>query len=234
MSELKSRMKVIAGLCPKCDVLFDIGCDHARISIELIKKGYAGFAVASDINKGPLNAASENAVKEGLADRMEFVLSDGFKEIDVKESTGKFKSSAAIITGMGGELIEKILEEGRDKHKYIDDFIFSPQSKLNGFRKYLGASGFSIQEESIVSDRGKLYFVIKCRHGKDSCQSEADYELGPDFFDKKNELKKKYLEDRILLYEDLCRNKKIDEESLNKYKEMLQLYLQARDRYEMS
>ena len=233
MSEQKSRMKTIAGLCPKCDILFDIGCDHARISIELLKNDRVSFVVASDINKGPLKAASENAAKEGLTGSMEFVLSDGFKEIDVAQRAGRFKSSTAVISGMGGELIEKILDEGRDKHKYIDDFIFSPQSKLNGFRRYLGASGFFIQEEKLVSDRGKLYFVIRCTHGNDSCGNESDYELGPYFFDEKSGLKRKYLEDKISLYEGLCRNKKIEEETVKKYRDMLQLYLQAKDRYEM-
>ncbi len=234
---LTDRMLVIAELCSKRnsnnDILFDVGCDHALISIDLLKNDIFARAVASDINKGPLKSAGVNARKAGVSEKMEFILSDGLKDIDVAQKKDGYEGAVLVISGMGGELTEKILSESYEKLEYFDEFIFSPQSKLNGFRRFLGKRGFCIREEKTVLDKGKYYFVIRASKGADACHNETDYELGPYFFSDKSDIKKELLKNRISLYEGLCRNDRIDSESLKRYNGLLGLYREALTRYEM-
>ena len=227
------RMEAIAGLCSKGDILFDVGCDHAIISISLLQSNAFGRAVASDVKKGPLETARLNAEKAGVSERMSFILSDGLKGIDVEKEKEGRKSSTLLISGMGGELIERILNDSPLKRDLFDGFVFSPQSKLEGFRRYLGRTGLCIKEEKTVFDKDKFYFVIRAEKGEDPCKSDMDYELGPCFFDERTDLKKKLLINRLSLYEGLCGNKMIDPESLAEYKRKLYIYREAVERYEM-
>ncbi len=233
MISLTERMKVIARLCDKTDLLFDVGCDHARISIALAESGMAGRVIASDINSGPLDAAKKNAKAAGVGDKMKFVLSDGLTKVDVENEIKGEKSSLLLISGMGGELTEKILSESEDKLSLIDRFVFSPQSKLNDFRRFLGRKGFFIETEKTVEDRGKIYFVIRAVRGGDSCKDDTDYELGPYFFNEKNETKERLLREKTSLYEMLCSNKNITGDDRKRYEVMLRLYREAYRRYEM-
>ena len=219
-------MAAIAEAVPECGVLFDIGCDHALISIALLKEGKAGFIIAADINKGPLQAARKNALNAGVTDRMEFVLSDGLSNIKLPFCVTD-KKTVMLISGMGGKLMERILKEGLEKTGYADEFVFSPQSMQNDFRRFLGRAGFCIINETLTKDDGKYYFIINCKKGENSCLSEADYELGPFFQNKGDELKKEYLSHKLSLYENLSKNKAITGEQRLENERKLTIYKEA-------
>ena len=57
-----------------------VGTDHAFLPVSLIIAGKSSFAVASDINKGPLERAVSSAEKYGVSDKMEFVLVGGIPD----------------------------------------------------------------------------------------------------------------------------------------------------------
>ncbi|MGL4450756.1 MAG: tRNA (adenine(22)-N(1))-methyltransferase TrmK, partial [Sarcina sp.] len=65
--ELSIRLKAIANQVDKCKSVADIGTDHGYIPIYLVKKGICENAIASDINKGPINKAKKNISIEGLS-----------------------------------------------------------------------------------------------------------------------------------------------------------------------
>ena len=240
MIRLSGRMREIASLCPKSSILYDVGCDHALISIYLISAGVVDFVTASDINRGPLETAEKNARKEGVSDRMSFILSDGLKMVDINQdktdtdihSDRAFRT--LLISGMGGELIKKILEDGRDKLDKFDCFIFSPHSKPGDFRRYLGSAGICIKEERLIKDDGKFYFLIKAGHGSDACHKDTDYEFGPYFFDGRDSLKEEYLSNGLAVYERLYKDPKITGDGRIRIEKSLNLYREALRRYEMS
>ena len=63
------RLKTIGLLVDKCESIADIGTDHAYLPIYLIKKGICNTAIASDINKGPVEKAKSNIRREGQIGR---------------------------------------------------------------------------------------------------------------------------------------------------------------------
>ncbi|MBQ7464840.1 MAG: SAM-dependent methyltransferase [Lachnospiraceae bacterium] len=229
---LSKRLEDIAAACEGCDVLIDIGCDHGLIPVSLLQKDSIRFAVASDINTGPLESAKRNAFEAGVSGRMRFVVSDGLAKIDLSDQLFSGKKTTLLISGMGGPLIEKIINEGGKKIEGIGNFVFSPHSKLADFRKYLGRSGFFIRNERLTKDEGKYYFIISCIRGEDACKDEQGYELGPGFFCEKSIEKAEYLKFRLNNFRDLSDNKNIKGDRRQEIEYKLRLYEKALREYE--
>ena len=106
--ELSKRLQAVAGLVTAGSRLADIGTDHAYIPIYLARSGKIPEAVAMDVNRGPLERAEENIRAYELEDRIKTRLSDGFSALEQGEA------DSAVIAGMGGGLMSRILKEGED------------------------------------------------------------------------------------------------------------------------
>ena len=133
----------------------DVGTDHAYIPIELARKGMR--VIASDIMPGPLKIAAEN-VKKNNAD-VELRLGGGLSPIE------KGEVDSIIIAGMGGEMIEKILSEGKDKTEGVR-FVLQPMNRQPELRKYLLDNGFYIIEEDLAVEGFKVYNLIVATKGE--------------------------------------------------------------------
>ena len=69
----------------KNDVLYDLGCGDGRIPVTAAKR-FGTRGVGVDIDPQRVTEARENAVKEGVADRVKFFQQDLF-ETDIKDAT---------------------------------------------------------------------------------------------------------------------------------------------------
>lgn len=168
---LDERMERIAGCVPEGSILADIGTDHGKLPVYLAQVGKIKKAVAADINKMPLQKAVNNIKKYGLEDVIDTYLTDGLKGIEA------FSPDCVVIAGMGGELIEQILEEGTIKKENVR-FILQPMTKEDSLRKYLCSHGYTITDEHIVKE-GKLYQIICAEFkGLNTTMTEAEYLLG--------------------------------------------------------
>ncbi len=236
MIRLSKRLDGIARMIPEGSVLFDVGCDHGYIPIRLLSDGKIPFAAVSDIRKGPLAAARENAGKEGVSGRMSFTLSDGLKDLDfasVPEACAEAEKTL-LISGMGGELTAGILKEGENSVSRFRTLILSPQSELNEFRHFLGRTGYSIQSEKLVLEEGKFYFILRVFAGDDTCRTEEDYELGPCFFDTRDEAHRLFLLKKTASFDRLLSTPGLPEEKKRIIQKYRELYGEAMKRYEMS
>ncbi len=172
---LSDRLKCVASMVSAGTYVFDVGCDHAFLDIYLIRQGIARGASASDVKKGPLEAASEHISQAGLEDKISTVLSDGLHNInDIPEG------STLVMAGMGGPLILKILTDEQDKTSKFDEIIISPQSRITDVREGLKDIGLAIADEAMVFDDGKYYTVmklVKAEGGADSFFAGCDKTL---------------------------------------------------------
>ena len=132
----------------------DIGTDHAYLPIFLINQGQVEYAVASDINEGPLTSAKENARLFGVYDRMDFTLADGLDAIE------KFKVTDIAICGMGGELIFEIVKRAEFIKNPDVRLILQPMSKFAELRHSLALLGYEITDEAYSSSQGKYYVTL--------------------------------------------------------------------------
>jgi len=154
--KLSKRLLTVANMVTKGNVVADIGTDHGYLPIYLVQNNISGHVIAMDVNKGPLNKASQNIRQLHLENKIDIRLSDG---LDVLE---KNEANTVTICGMGGKLIAKILESGRDKISQDNELILSPQSEIHLFREYLLQNEYRIVKEDMVIDDGKFYVIIKC------------------------------------------------------------------------
>ncbi len=178
---LDLRMSRIAECVPNGAILADIGTDHGKLPVYLALKNKIKRAVAADINEMPLQKAVNNIKKNNLQDKIDTFLTDGLKGIE------KFSPDCVAIAGMGGELIEQILEEGTIDKTQVK-FILQPMTKEDSLRKYLCKNGYLITDEHIVKE-GKLYQIICAEYdGKTREIGECECLLGRINIEKSEDL----------------------------------------------
>ena len=190
MIRISDRLRIVAHMCDKGAVVADIGTDHGYLPIYLVQEGIAPSAIAMDLRKGPLEKAKKHICDNCLEDRIQTRLSDGLEKLS--------KNEADIITicGMGGRLIADIVTKGKDVITQNTILVVSPQSEVGEFRHFLVSQGFEIEDEQMLKEDGKYYFIIKCRKPEESvCSefSETQYQYGWKLLDSKDKTLYEYL-----------------------------------------
>lgn len=192
MVELSNRLKTIASLVKPGSRIADIGTDHGFLPIYLAQKGVINHAVAMDIRKGPLARAEEHVGEYALTEMIETRLSDGLEKLNVGEA------DTVIIAGMGGPLILEILNRGMAVVPSVDQFILSPQSDWNGFRKGLREMGFIQCCEDMVFEDGKYYLITEVSYALEEAKrgkaQELEDRFGPFLLKEKHPELRRYLE----------------------------------------
>ncbi|EJO5347186.1 SAM-dependent methyltransferase [Clostridium botulinum] len=206
--EISLRLKEIANMVDKCDSIVDVGTDHAYIPIYLIKNNICKSAIASDINKGPLDRAKSNIKAYNLQNKIQCRLGPGFTKISPKEVNG------AIIAGMGGHLIKDILQQSKEVFKTLDFLVLQPVQNPEALREYIYNNGYKILQESLVFEDNRFYEIIKIRYDKNfKAVDPIYYEIGKYLITSKHPLIKKFLCSNIDKYKKILQYIREDTES---------------------
>ena len=176
---LSERLRTVAGMVTRGNVVCDVGCDHGFTAIYLVQKGISPRALAMDLRKGPLSAAGEHIAACGLGEQIETRLSDGLHKYKIGEA------DTLICAGMGGGLMMRILAEEREKTDSFRELVLQPQSELQQFRRFLRENGYRIRDEEILLEEGKFYQVIRAvtdrerdsQPGSVEASDRTDFEL---------------------------------------------------------
>lgn len=170
--QLPKRLETIIERMPTSGCLADVGCDHAYVAIEAVRRGRAARALACDVRKGPLQQAAEHILCAGLAGKIETRLSDGLEKVAPGEA------DTVVVAGMGGPLMERILQGRLGDFAH---FVLSPQSEIPHFRRFLLAEGMQIDEETMLIDEGKYYVILNVSQRADAASSDTMYVTEEDF-----------------------------------------------------
>lgn len=187
MIQLSKRLKTVASFVTKGKRVVDIGTDHGYIPIYLVQSGKVPYALAMDINKGPLKHADINIAKYNLQNNIETRLSAGLREYNAGEA------ESIVIAGMGGNLIVEILSADADKWKTVDELILSPHSEIELVRRYLANNGMIIVKECMIVDEGKYYVVMCAKKGVSDYTATEHYRYGKLMLEQKDEVLYEYL-----------------------------------------
>lgn len=228
--ELSKRLMKIASYVNYCEAIADIGTDHGYIPIYLVKNNKCNSAIASDINKGPIEKASTNIRFEGLSEKIKCLLGGGLKPLKVGEVNG------VIIAGMGGNLIRDIILEDIEKVKLYDFLILQPAQNPEVLREFLYNNNFEILNEDLILDDGKFYELFKVKYNENAkkinIKDEISYEISSILLESNNSLVNDYIKSKIKKYENIMtyikddtslakKKKDILNEKINKLKEMI-------------
>ena len=219
-----------------CQTLADIGCDHAFTGIEAVKRGYARRAIASDVRTGPLERAKRHIQETGHEELFEVRLSDGLSAFREGEA------DAILISGMGGDLITRILEQDAAVARAADILILQPQKDYQILRNHL-RNGYEIIDEDMVCEDGKYYWIMTVRPDMakspkipdDAVKNALEDTFGHILLEKMHPVFKAYL-DQLLVKEELVldniRSNSKDRKREAEIEEYISLINEARSRWQ--
>ncbi|EJT6613818.1 tRNA (adenine(22)-N(1))-methyltransferase [Clostridium perfringens] len=218
--ELSKRLKRIAEHVDKCESVADIGTDHGYIPIYLVKEGICKKAIASDINKGPIEKAKVNVAFEGVSNKVKCLLGPGLNSLKVGEVNG------VILAGMGGNLTRDILLADMDKVKKYDFIILQPAQNPEVLREFLYKNDYEIIDEDLIKDEGRFYELFKVKYNENSeklvFEDELYYEVSSLLREKNHPLFKEFIEEKINKCETILSFIKEDTEAAKKRKSDLE------------
>ena len=187
-NNISKRLKTIGGMVEH-KTLIDIGCDHALLPVYLLGLGIITKAIATDISAPSLKKGKENATTQGFAAHIDFIHADGMQGVDC---TG---FDTCVIAGMGGYSIISILDAAELSFKQL---VLSPQRDVADVRKYLHSRGYSIYDEVMIEDGGKVYNIIDARQSNIAqSYSDAGYAFGEALINRKCPILREYIEKEL-------------------------------------
>lgn len=176
-----NRIKTIASFIDENDIIADVGCDHGYLIKTAIDEKNIKNAYAIDNKIGPLNSAKANLA---TYNNVKFILSDGLLQVDDSDIA---TINTVIIAGMGGLLINKIINESINKIKHIKKIILSPHNNLYEVRKNMNDLGFKIVDETIIFDSNNFYEIIEYNLGFEKL-SDLELNFGPILSKKRSKI----------------------------------------------
>lgn len=186
--DLSQRLIKIEELIPNCSCLADVGTDHAYIPILAVSNGKCHKAIATDINKGPVNKAAKNISEHLMEKIIQTRLGPGLSVLKEGEA------DTIVIAGMGGNMISDILSQDMRKAKAAKTLILQPMTHQDVLRETLRSLGFKIIDEELVREDRRYYQIIKASSGNgDAYRNKAEYMLGLKLIEKKHPLLKEYI-----------------------------------------
>lgn len=169
---ISKRLKKIADLVDQNKITCDVGCDHALLSIFLVKEKGLSHTIAADINQGPLDSGIKNAKENNVEDKISFIKSNGFLNVDEKFDIG-------IVAGMGGVLISNIVKDGFEKLK-DKTLVLQPNNGEMSLRETLKELNYSIIDEYLVNENDIDYEIIVAKiDGESNIKTFQDLLVGP-------------------------------------------------------
>lgn len=187
MKQLPERLQAIARFIPRGKRVADIGTDHALLPIFLVKEGISPEVIASDLNKGPLEAARKNVVTEGLWEHIILRLGNGLTTIKSGEA------DVAVIAGMGGGTIRSILELCGSQVP-VNQLVLQPMGDSGILRKWLAGNGWKFENEDIIEEDNRIYEIISVIPGVEDTTDADIISLGPRLVEKQHPLLQKIID----------------------------------------
>jgi tRNA (adenine22-N1)-methyltransferase len=188
---LTPRLHAVASFVPPCDILADIGTDHAYIPIYLAQKGIIKRCIATDIAPGPAGIARANVAGSGLDDIITVVTGNGLEVVEYAD--------VIVIAGMGGKQICDILScETARKARLL---VLQPMTAVDEVRRFLHKKSFTICDECIAKENNKLYNIITARNGAMEIEDDIYYYIGKKLIEKKDPLLGCYIERKVRSFE---------------------------------
>ena len=135
--------------------IVDIGTDHAKLPIWLVKNNIIKYAYACDINRFSLEKSRKNIQKYNLDEKIKVFYSDGLS--NVSENIAE----TIVIAGLGGETIKNILKNCTWDKKN-KKFILQPTKYDHVLRDFLSKNNFEIIQEKIINQNKYNYTTMLC------------------------------------------------------------------------
>lgn len=220
--KLSKRLQTIAGYLTPGVTFADIGSDHAYLPCYVCRQDELMRAIAGEVANGPFNSANRTVSSTGLSDRVEVRLGDGLEVID--ESVTEI-----VIAGMGGPLIQSILETGAHKLASVRRMIIQPNNHAEYVRNVMLKYNYTITNEVIMEENKQIYEIIVAEKDSEAdpyspiIEFEKQQMLGPLLMREKSKVFKKKWQQELLnierVLETMQHSKQVELSRINMFKE---------------
>lgn len=174
--KLSNRLQAIAALVPISYGVADVGCDHGKILLYVLKNQLTNYVIASDISEPSLQKAHTLLTLNNY-NNFKTIVSDGLKSYSASdvESIETF-----VVSGMGGLQIINIIAYALKSHNIVNKkFILQPQNNVVMVRQFLNDNNFYIFTDTMVNEKDKYYNIIVCQLKKTKQKlSKKQFEFG--------------------------------------------------------
>ena len=198
MQEIKLTTR-LAWFCDRVrrNVQFvDVGTDHAKLPVALVKNGRVKQAIAADIGEGPIARARMYIHAAGCGGKIETAITDGLAGLPIHAPCD------IAICGMGGETILGILDAAPIVRQTDVRLLLQPMTAFALLRRYLADNGFAPEEEDIVASEGRMYqCMVVSYSGTPYTLTETEAELGKLCIAKRSETFLQYVQRRYTIVE---------------------------------
>lgn len=223
---LTPRLRIIADSIDGVDTVADIGSDHAYLPIYLVKNGRAKKAVATDINKGPVEIAKKRIKSHGAEGAVSVRQGYGL------ETLAPGEAEVIVIAGMGGILISEILDKGKAVAESARLLILQPMKYTDTVRKWLLENGFDIVDEELVKEQRRIYEVIWAKPGGVAKAPKGFMLIGDRIIEKKHPLAAEYINRKVRELEKILAELEVTDmdscrEKAKEYRKLLDYYLEV-------
>ncbi len=166
--DISLRLKTIAAYVPHDTVVADIGSDHGHLLSYLLAKNIIKHGYATDNKRGPYERLRARFIAEP---RIKVYLADGLEQLPTDVDT-------IVLAGMGGLLIQKIIEHHQAALSHVARLIISPHQQTKQLREFMMLIGYHIDDETIIEDASQFYDIIVFKKGSIR-YSPYELEYGP-------------------------------------------------------
>ncbi|MGI6731350.1 MAG: tRNA (adenine(22)-N(1))-methyltransferase [Anaerovoracaceae bacterium] len=202
--KLTDRLQAIADFVKPGESIADIGTDHGFLPMTLFNSGVSPHVILCDVNKGPLEKASNNIIEYFPGKTFDMRLGDGLSPLEAGEV------DVVVIAGMGGLLIADILAKDIKKTRSFKKFILQPRNAQDKLRSWLYENSFDIIDEVLVKERKYICEIIVAvpqgsHHEilETPDESPLEFEISPLLFQKKDPLLLEFLKNKIKIEEKI-------------------------------
>jgi tRNA (adenine22-N1)-methyltransferase len=193
MADPSLRIQAILTLVQPCELLADIGTDHARVPVEAVRRGLARHALGVDLRSAPLAAAERRLRVLGQLDLVELVQSDGLTGIKERQV------DCIVIAGMSAREMIRICEAEPALVGAAKQLIFQPNTEVTQLRKWAHEFGshhsfaLHLTDETTTIESGRFFSTLRFSPGKgrdpayqrSSLTCDEAYLLGPILVERK-------------------------------------------------
>ena len=157
INQMTERLNVIFDQLPNCTVFAVIGCDHGYMTKAMIDNGKCQSAIISDISKKCLEKAEKLLHASIISKNVTSVVSNGFEKVG--------ECDLALIAGMGGEEIIKILKNAK---KPPEKLVLQPMKNTDKVRIAVVQKGYKIVKDFTFYADKIYYDLLVLEKGQDS------------------------------------------------------------------
>ncbi len=188
------RLEAILSMLRPCDVLLDVGTDHALLPVLAVRGRVARKAIAADLRERPLDEARRTVARYGLVDRIHVVQADGLRALE------SLAADAVVIAGMGGALIRRVCEDAPKSFECVTQLVLQPNYAPEHVRGWAREHGWHLREECMIHTNGQYYTLCAFVRGIGAdpsyatiaCPDAVKLEVGPLLLQRKDPLAKRY------------------------------------------